>query len=173
MAIPHTKTITEFHCGYKINEQMYSHNNVDDIDVDEDGPPEHLWNQTAPSTEETQTRSMVEGSQSLTEVSQKHLNDNADFNNVDVSDGLVNRARGEVVHFVTTADQAVSCILVAFDNDQVGLRSIQSTPHRSTFPCAVPLAKHKVMFRAGGKKGAEVTRVKFPLALAWATNIKG
>ena len=40
--------------------------------------------------------------------------------NVDVSDGLVNGARGEVVHVVTNADHAVTRVLVKFDNPQVG-----------------------------------------------------
>ena len=36
--------------------------------------------------------------------------------NIDVSDGLVNGARGEVVHIVTNNDQIVTNVLVKFDN---------------------------------------------------------
>ena len=39
------------------------------------------------------------------------------------------------------------------------------------YPNAVPISKHEVQFLASGKKGAEVTRVQFPLTLAWATTI--
>ena len=91
--------------------------------------------------------------------------------NVDVADGLVNGARGKVVHVASSGDQVVTSVLVVFDNHQVGLKTIQSSPYRSRFPTGVPLAKHEVMFLAGGKKGSEVTRVQFPLTLAWATTI--
>ena len=91
--------------------------------------------------------------------------------NADVADGLVNGARGKVVHVATSGDQVVTSVLVMFDNHHVGLKAIQSSPYRSRFPSAVPLAKHEVMFLAGGKKGSEVTRVQFPLTLAWATTI--
>ena len=40
--------------------------------------------------------------------------------NVDVSDGLVNGARGEVVHIVTDTNNKVTTILVTFDNPNVG-----------------------------------------------------
>ena len=61
--------------------------------------------------------------------------------NVDTSDGLVNGARGEIVHIVSNSDHVITSVLVKFDNPHVGLRAIQSTPYRSTFPNAVPLAK--------------------------------
>ena len=79
--------------------------------------------------------------------------------NVDVSDGLVNGARGEVVDIITNAENNVTKVLVKFDNDQVGLKTIQSSPHRTTFPNAVPIGKHKVMFFAKQKRGSEITRV--------------
>ena len=40
---------------------MYTKESVDDVDVDEDGPPEHLWNIIAPSTEEHRLHSIAEG----------------------------------------------------------------------------------------------------------------
>ena len=53
--------------------------------------------------------------------------------NVDVSDGLVNGARGEVVHVVTNNDNKVNTVLVKFDNNRVGLKAIQSSPYRATY----------------------------------------
>ena len=91
--------------------------------------------------------------------------------NVDTSDGLVNGARGEVVHVVTNADNKVTQVLVKFDNSRVGLKAIQTSPYRNTYSDAVPLAKHEVVFPAKGKKGSEITRLQFPLTLAWATTI--
>ena len=62
--------------------------------------------------------------------------------NVDVSDGLVNGARGEVVHnIVTNNTNDVTSILVKFDNSRVGLKSIQTSPYRARFANAVPLNK--------------------------------
>ena len=91
--------------------------------------------------------------------------------NVDVSDGLVNGARGQVVHIDTNPDRQVTRILVNFDNERVGLKAIQSSPYHTAFPHAVPLSKHEVVFRAKGKRGSEITRLQFPLTLAWATTI--
>ena len=61
--------------------------------------------------------------------------------NVDVSDGLLNGARGEVVHIVTNISNDVTSVLVKFDNGRVGLKSIQTSPHRARFAHAVPLNK--------------------------------
>ena len=68
--------------------------------------------------------------------------------NVDVSDGVVNGARGEVVHVVTNNSSEITSVLVRFDNNRVGLKSIQTSPHRVTFPYAVPLSKYEVVFFA-------------------------
>ena len=43
------------------------------IDVDENGPPEHMWDNIAPSTEENRLHCIAEGSEQLTEVSQQDL----------------------------------------------------------------------------------------------------
>ena len=47
--------------------------------------------------------------------------------NIDVSDGLVNGARGEVVHIVANDNGMVSSVLVKFDNQQVGIKAIQTS----------------------------------------------
>ena len=91
--------------------------------------------------------------------------------NVDVADGLVNGARGEVVHVVTNNNSEVTSVLVKFDNSTVGAKSIQTSPHRSRLPHAVPLMKYEVVFFAKGKRGSEIKRLQFPLTLAWATTI--
>ena len=91
--------------------------------------------------------------------------------NVDVSDGLVNGARGEVVHIVTSNDNKVTTVLVKFDNRRVGLKAIQTSPYRTTYSDAIPLAKYEVVFCAKGKRGSEITCLQFPLTLAWATTI--
>ena len=71
--------------------------------------------------------------------------------NVDVSDGLVNGARGKVVHVVTNNSNEVTSVLVRFGNSRVGAKSIQTSLHRSTFPNAVPLIKYEVVFFCEGK----------------------
>ena len=58
------------------NEAKYTKEDIDDIDVDENGPPEHLWDNIAPSTEENRLLSIAQGSEQLTEVSQQDLQDN-------------------------------------------------------------------------------------------------
>ncbi len=62
------------HCSS--NESKYSQANVDEIEVDENGPPEHLWSEIAPSTEESRSHFLHEGSETLTELSQEDLKDN-------------------------------------------------------------------------------------------------
>ncbi len=91
--------------------------------------------------------------------------------NVDVSDGLVNGDRGEVVHFIRKPNGGVITILLKFDNSSVGQVAIQSSKYRTSYSNAVPLTKHEAMFLAMGKRGSEVTRLQFPLTLAWATTI--
>ena len=92
--------------------------------------------------------------------------------NVDVSDGLANGARGEVVHVATTNEgNKVTHILVQLDNPEVGNRANQSSPFRNQFPRAVPLLRHESIFLAKQKRGSEVTRLQLPLTLAWATTI--
>ena len=53
------------------NEAKYTKEDIDSIDVEENGPPEHLWDNIAPSTEEHRLHSIAEGSELLTEVSQQ------------------------------------------------------------------------------------------------------
>ena len=91
--------------------------------------------------------------------------------NVDVSDGLVNGARGEVVHIVTSSNNKVKTVLVKFDNSRVGSQAVQQNEYHDAYPDAVPICKHEVVFLAKGRRGSEITRLQFPLTLAWATTI--
>lgn len=75
------------------------------------------------------------------------------------------------MHIVTNSNNDVTNVLVKFDNNQVGLRALQSSRYRSAYPNAVPLDKHKVIFLAKRKRGSDITRLQFPLTLAWATTI--
>ena len=58
------------------NESKYTKADIEDVDVDQDGPPEHLWSNIAPSTEESRAQSMAKGVEQLTELSQQDLCDN-------------------------------------------------------------------------------------------------
>ena len=73
------KSIIDVHSTVAANESKYSQANIDDVDMDEYGPPEHLWSYTAPSTEESRSQSLAEGNESLIEVSQEDLRDNANL----------------------------------------------------------------------------------------------
>lgn len=90
--------------------------------------------------------------------------------NVDVSDGLVNGARGEVVHIASNSENKVTHILVVFDHPKVGTKA-KHTSSFHTYPQAVPLSRHETIFLARGKRGSEITLVQFPLTLAWSTTI--
>ena len=61
------------------NENKYSLTDIDNVDIDEDGPPEHLWSQIAPTTEQARAQSLAEGSELLSDVSQEDLQDNANL----------------------------------------------------------------------------------------------
>ena len=83
--------------------------------------------------------------------------------NVDVSDGLVNGAMGTVVKVVTNDSNSVTKVIVEFDNTNVGLKCLLTSPFRSAFPRGVSISKYEVQFPAKGKRSAEVTRLQFPL----------
>ena len=70
-----------------------------------------------------------------------------------------------------SSNNDVTSVLVKFDNEQVGVKTCLSSQYRSCYPNAVPLSKIEVVFLAKGKRGAEITRLQFPLTLAWATTI--
>ena len=59
------KSITDVHSIVSTNENRYTQADVNDVDIDEDSPPEHLWSYIAPATEESRLQSLAEGSESL------------------------------------------------------------------------------------------------------------
>ena len=72
--------------------------------------------------------------------------------NVDVSDGLVNGAIGTTEHVITNDKNEVVTILVDIDNVNVGVKCIQTSSHKQSYPNAVPICKHEVHYLARGKK---------------------
>ena len=90
--------------------------------------------------------------------------------NVDVSDRLVNGARGTVADIIKTSGN-VTLVLVNFNNSRVGVTAIQKSHHRQQQPHALLISRHEATFRIGRNKSAEVPRTQFPLVLSWATTI--
>jgi len=70
---------------------------------------------------------------------------------VDVSNGLIHHAGGELVHIVTSNDHKVTHILVKFDNPDVAAKAKQSSQYRHQYSDAVPLIKHEAVLLAKGR----------------------
>ena len=73
--------------------------------------------------------------------------------NVDVSDGLVNGARGTVQDIIKTGSE-VTLVLVKFDHSQVGTTAIAQSQYCSQYPEAVPISRHEAVFYIGRNKAA-------------------
>ena len=86
--------------------------------------------------------------------------------NLDVSDGLVNGARGQVVDF-HFKDGEIMTLLIKFDRDDVGRHAAERHHTGSN----VPINRHEVKFSVGRHHGVEVTRRQFPVTLAWASTV--
>ena len=61
------------------NEKKYNKSDIDDIQLDENSPPEHAWNQIAPGSEATRAQSLAEGSETLTTLSEQDITDSANL----------------------------------------------------------------------------------------------
>ena len=89
--------------------------------------------------------------------------------NVDVPDGLTNGAQGTVVAVIDKTTPTV--ILVQFDNNRIGEAAKLRSLYKNINQSAVPIGKYEASFTVGSQNTAEVTRVQFPLTLAWAITI--
>lgn len=86
-------------------------------------------------------------------------------NNVDVSDGLVNGARGLVTAIIKHQNTVLS-ILVTFNNPRIGAKAIAQSHYRRDYPTAVPIQRYEAVFSIGKNKAAQVSRRQYPLVLA-------
>lgn len=68
--------------------------------------------------------------------------------NVDVSDGLVNGARGTVEDIIKTGNE-VTLVLIKFDHPRIGTKAIAQSQCHSQHPEAVPISR---VFFVGKKK---------------------
>ena len=59
------------------NEAKYNLTSDEFVQYDEEGPPEHLWADIAPSTEENRTQVLQEDEEQLTHVAQEDIDDNS------------------------------------------------------------------------------------------------
>ena len=71
--------------------------------------------------------------------------------NVDVSDGLVNGARG-TVKAITKTGSEVTLVLVKFDVERVGIAAMRNSHYRREYPDAVPIGRHEAVFSIGRTK---------------------
>ena len=81
----------------------------------------------------------------------------------------MNGAKDEVVYIACNTKNILTHILVVFDHSKVGAKA-KYTSHFRTYPDAVLLSRHEMVFLARGKRSSEITRVQFPLPLVWATS---
>ena len=61
------------------NEHKYTMEQVEDKQVDDDSRPEHAWCQLAPNTEDGRSHTEKQGVETLTDVSEQDLIDNANL----------------------------------------------------------------------------------------------
>ena len=92
--------------------------------------------------------------------------------NIDVTDGLVNGARGFVQHIDFNDQlQHVNAILVKFDHIFVGVKAKLKSAYKNSYPDAVPIFKFEAILYHGIHKAVSTRRIQFPLSLAWALTI--
>ena len=92
--------------------------------------------------------------------------------NIDVSDGLTNGARGTVTNIITDQNQQkIQAILVQFENQAIGADAKKKSKYKHINKDAVPIVQSEVSFPVKGATSFNVTRRQFPLTLAWAVTI--
>ena len=89
--------------------------------------------------------------------------------NVDISDHLINGQLGTVSEILLNDSQEIDCVLVRFDNEQVG-SSLQKRYPNYSRNGAVPIFRVLVTYSVGARaKHAACSKLlQFPLRLAWA-----
>ena len=85
------------------NESKYTDEDIENMNVDEDSRPEHAWCQIAPSTEASNAHAAEQGVETLTELSQQDLVDNANL----VQQPSVTNSTGLSIRFQSAANPAV------------------------------------------------------------------
>ena len=91
--------------------------------------------------------------------------------NIDTTDGLVNGVMGKVMAFKKNEKGRIHMILVKFDDQKVGKAAKTTSKYRQDYPNCVPVERHKGQYQKHGNKGAQITRMQFPLTLSWAVTI--
>ena len=61
------------------NENKYTNEDIENVNVDDDNRPEHAWCQIAPSTEASNAQAAEQGVETLTELAEQDLIDNANL----------------------------------------------------------------------------------------------
>ena len=84
------------------NESKYTNDDIENMNVDEESRPEHAWCQIAPSTEASNAHAAEQGVETLTELSQQDLVDNASL-----VQGSATSSAGLSVRFQSAANPAV------------------------------------------------------------------
>ena len=177
-----SRIITDNHPGYPHDAlHVYARNaHVDDqnkLKLKELAPEQHVVIKAIDNTKDKHTQLLnLKPSDNKADtglVSELHLAVGAKVIltvNVDVSDGLVNGARGTIEDIIKTGSE-VTVVLVKFDHSRVGVTAIAQSQYRSQYPETVPISRHEAVFFIGKNEAAEASRRQFPLMLAWATTI--
>ena len=64
------------HAIVSANEKRYTLSDIEDVELDENGPPQHVWDHTAPGTKANRANHEAERSELLTELSKQDVRDN-------------------------------------------------------------------------------------------------
>ena len=92
--------------------------------------------------------------------------------NIDVTDGFTNGAMGTVTNVVIEQTTGkISVILVAFDSEHVGQEARYTSVYNSINQNAVQIHQMQATFPIDKKASFQVTRIQFPLTLAWPVTI--